>query len=87
MYHDKWLYHETLAPNGRMFTSDRQEADAGEGWVDTPAKFSTHPTEIARLAAIDAPHPPTEDEASDLVRPDVDTPVAPAPAKPPARRR
>lgn len=39
MYHHQWLYHETLAPAGRIVKSEQEEAALGEGWVDTPAKF------------------------------------------------
>ncbi len=54
MYHHKWLYHETHAPAGKMFRSDTEEAAAGDGWVDTPAKFGqTEP-------AVDAAPEPME---------------------------
>lgn len=33
-------YHKTLAPEGRQINSPAQEAELGDGWVDTPAAFA-----------------------------------------------
>ena len=36
----KWLYHQTLAPNGKIFQSVAETQGLDEqGWVDSPAKF------------------------------------------------
>ncbi len=36
----KYLYHQTLAPEGRVFKNPNETKGlARRGWVDTPAKF------------------------------------------------
>ena len=48
MYHAQWMYHETLAPKGRLIRNEAEEALLVEdGWFDTPAKFGTVTTETA----------------------------------------
>lgn len=40
----KYLYHQKLAPQGRVFQSPAETAGlARKGWVDTPAKFRKPP--------------------------------------------
>lgn len=55
-------YHPVVAREGRLFNSQAELDNAGEGWVDSPAKFGlvTHP-------------PPAE-----VVAPPEEAPVAPA---------
>ena len=79
MYQPQWMYHETLAPQGRLIRSQAEEALLAEdGWFDTPAKFGCNPP---------APTEPSLDEL--LAADEAVSPAAPptAPIPPPFPRR
>lgn len=62
----KFLYHPTLAPQGKIFQSAQETAGLAEqGWVDTPAKFpiATFSERIERLAPMEF-----EQFVADIVR-------------------
>lgn len=35
----RWRFHKDLRPEGMIVTSEAQNAQLGEGWVDSPAEF------------------------------------------------
>jgi hypothetical protein len=43
-------YHETLAPEGRLITTEEELAELPAGWVDTPALFGKE-TSAAEVTA------------------------------------
>ena len=80
MYSKQWMYHETLAPNGRLISSEKEEAELVEdGWCDTPAKFGKVAPVVAQHPALD--YAPIEEQG--MFPPDP-PPVVP---KLPGRRR
>ncbi len=44
----RWRYHETLAPEGKIFTFEESDKKIKEGWVDSPALFGKIPL-VAKL--------------------------------------
>ena len=68
-YFPSCRYHKTLAPKGRMFNTQAEIDEAGEGWEDSPAAFGlvTHPPEqvpgVPQPSVASSPPPSTEPPA------------------------
>lgn len=54
MTQDRWKYHKTLAPEGRLVKAADPDP-TGDGWVDTPAAFEEHYVAPDPDAVVDPP--------------------------------
>lgn len=52
----RWMYHPDL-PKGRIFKTEVELAEAGEGWVDSPALLEMHTEKPSGVKKPDAPKP------------------------------